>query len=296
MIRTESTTFEETLRATMHRLGMRNEHVYVGCDSVGAIPTRSFARDFEKRFVSVGNAVSQLIGTMSGISLLGKTVFIFVDARLLTGRALEIFRAAVAHPHANVKCIGLNHGYGGNALAMMTTMPHVKVVSPVDESQCEKALEALVDDFGPAYMHVPSMIDVGWTEDATPFTLGKAVTHFAGGDVGIIAAGEMVHVAADTLHLLQEKSLYGRILNLSTIVPCDTDAIIETARSCKLLVVIDDQIDGSGISRKVQEVLCAEYPRDVCTITISRENPFDPIDSRDIAERVMQRWRQAGYY
>jgi len=64
-------------------------------------------------------------------------------------------------------------------------------------------------------------------------------------DIGIITYGATVHICRKAAELAKEKGIHCRIVDLRTVKPIDTDAIIQTAKDCgKVLVVTEDRFVG----------------------------------------------------
>ena len=194
----------------------------------------------------MGIAEADMMGFAAGLAACGKKPFANSFAMFTAGRAWEQVRNSIAYPHLNVKCVGshggLSVGEDGAThqcvedLALMSAIPGMVVVNPCDGPEMRKAVKALLDYEGPAYLRLGRMA-VESVTDETPgyeFTLGKAALLRDGSDVTLAATGLMVQRALAAADILAAKGLSARVLDIHTIKPLDTEAILAAARGHRL--------------------------------------------------------------
>jgi transketolase len=92
------------------------------------------------------------------------------------------------------------------------------------------------------------------------FVFGKAQVLSEGNDVAVIACGIMVNEAIAAQRSLVQKGIRCRLINMHTIRPLDTDAIIEAAKTTKGIVVCEEHTVIGGLASAVQDALCENYP------------------------------------
>ena len=112
----------------------KNENIYVlDADLSTSTKTEEFHKLYPNRFINMGIAEQDMIGTSAGIALSGKTVFCSSFAIFLVGRTYDQIRQSVAYNEANVKLVathaGLSPGEDGPThqmledIAIMRSMP-----------------------------------------------------------------------------------------------------------------------------------------------------------------------------
>jgi transketolase len=92
------------------------------------------------------------------------------------------------------------------------------------------------------------------------FTPGKAELQKAGTDVSIIANGTTVHLAIEAAETLAAEGISARVLNMHTITPLDTDAVISAARETGAIVTVEEALDRGGLGGAVAECTSATHP------------------------------------
>lgn len=273
------------------------ELVVLDADLSSATMTKSFAAKYPERFFDMGIAEADMMGFAAGLAACGKKPFANSFAMFTAGRAWEQVRNSIAYPHLNVKCVGshggLSVGEDGAThqcvedLALMSAIPGMVVVNPCDGPEMRKAVKALLDYEGPAYLRLGRMA-VESVTDETPgykFTLGKAALLRDGSDVTLAATGLMVQRALAAADILAAKGLSARVLDIHTIKPLDTEAILAAARDTGCIVTSEEHSIIGGLGSAVAAV-CAEN----CPVPVVRHGVMDEFGRSGKALEVLEHY------
>lgn len=245
--------------------------VVLDADLSKSTKTASFKDVAPDRFINVGIAEQNLIGTAAGLASAGKIPFASSFAMFAAGRAFEIIRNSVAYPKLNVKIAathaGLTVGEDGAShqcledLSIMRTIPNMVVINPADAVEAKAAILKLAEYVGPAYIRlgrggVPVLFD----ENDYNFEIGKGILLEDGNDVTIIATGVMVGIALEAREELLKDGIEARVINIHTIKPIDKEIIIKAAKETGAIVTAEEHNIIGGLGSAVSEVLAEEYP------------------------------------
>ena len=250
-------------------LGARNEKVVaLDADLAHATMTAGFSENFPQRFFNAGIAEANMVSMSAGLSLMGYIPFCSTFAIFGVGRAYEQVRNSVAYPHLNVKLAmthaGITVGEDGGShqsiedIALMRVIPEMTVVVPCDAMEAKRAVFAIADMEGPAYLRLarsPSYV----FEEEMPFTIGKANVLREGTDVALIACGIMVKTALDCADALRREDISAAVINMHTIKPIDRECVLKYADSCKRVVTIEEHSVIGGLGDAVGDVLLTEW-------------------------------------
>ena len=271
------------------------ELVVLDADLSSATMTKSFAAKYPERFFDMGIAEADMMGFAAGLAACGKKPFANSFAMFTAGRAWEQVRNSIAYPHLNVKCVGSHGGISVGEdgathqcvedLALMSAIPGMVVVNPCDGPEMRKAVKALLDYEGPAYLRLGRMA-VESVTDETPgyeFTLGKAALLRDGSDVTLAATGLMVQRALAAADILAAKGLSARVLDIHTIKPLDTEAILAAARDTGCIVTSEEHSIIGGLGSAVAAV-CAEN----CPVPVVRHGVNDEFGRSGKAAEVLE--------
>lgn len=256
----------------LKELGKINKDIVVlDADLSGSTKTGVFAKEFPERFINVGIAEQNLIGTAAGLATTGKIPFASSFAMFAAGRAFEIIRNSVAYPKLNVKIAathaGLTVGEDGAShqaledISIMRTIPNMVVLNPADGVETKAAIKKAAEYKGPVYIRLGrSKVPVIFDEESYEFEIGKGIKLREGTDVTIIATGIMVSLAMEAAEILKKEGLEARVINMHTIKPIDKDIILEAARETRAIVTAEEHNIIGGLGSAVAEVLVESYP------------------------------------
>ena len=233
-----------------------------------------FKEKFPECFVEVGVAEQNLVTVASGMAAMGKIPCFSSYAMFSPGRNWEQIRTTIAYNDRPVKIVGSHTGIsvgpdGGTHqaledIALMRVMPNMDVVSPCDSIEAKKATLALAKTSKPAYLRLAREKTPIITTEETPFALGKAEIYWMPdvglAQVGIIVTGGLMCRVLLAAKELETEGIKIKVLNLSSIKPIDSNAIISLAKETKRIVTVEEHQVTGGMGSAVAEVLAQNYP------------------------------------
>lgn len=233
-----------------------------------------FADKFPDRFIQVGVAEQNLVTVSSGLSAMGKIPFCSSYAMFSPGRNWEQIRTTITYNDRKVVIVGSHSGIsvgpdGGTHqaledIALMRVMPNIDVISPCDALEAKKATIALAKTKKPAYLRLVREKTPIITTEETPFEIGKSQIYWMPdvglAQVGIIVTGGLMHRALLAAKELEAEGIKTKVMNLASIKPIDSDAIITLAKETKAIVTVEEHQVAGGMGSAVAEVLSANYP------------------------------------
>ncbi|MBI2099884.1 MAG: transketolase family protein [Candidatus Vogelbacteria bacterium] len=231
-----------------------------------------FKNKFPNRFIQIGVAEQNLATVASGMAAMGKIPFISSYAMFSPGRNWEQIRTTICYNDRPVKIAGSHAGVsvgpdGGTHqaiedIAIMRVMPRMQVIVPCDAIEAKKATLALAKTSSPTYLRLAREKTPVVTTDASPFQIGKAnlLRKPEKAQVGIIACGPMVYNALRAAESLAGEGIETSVLNLHTIKPLDTEAVINLAKQTRAIVTVEEHQKRGGMGSAVAELLAENFP------------------------------------
>jgi transketolase len=253
-------------------LGEENPDVVVlGGDVSGSVKVDAFAKAYPERFFSVGVAEADMMGIAAGLALVGKIPIASAYGEFAAGRPFDQIRQSIAYSEMPVKICashsGITVGPDGAThqsledMALMRVLPHMTVISPCDYLETKRAVKASLGiTKGPVYMRYFRDNTPMFTDETTPFEIGKANTLMEGKDVTVIAAGLQVWEAVQAAEELLMEKISVRVLNMHTIKPLDKKAILKAAEETGAIVTAEDHQIHCGLGSAVAEYLAQAIP------------------------------------
>jgi transketolase len=247
-------------------LGRANPRVVALTADLGSsVRTAEFAHSFPERAFNFGIAEQDMMGAAAGLALSGKIPFVTTYAVFASLRAAEQARTDVAYGNLPVRICashsGLTIGAGGPThqsiedVAIYRGMPNMTVIVPADGVEAAAATRAIAELPGPAYLRLSRAKEptVYQTEDR--FRIGSANTVREGRDVAIVACGSCVGRSLRAAERLSAEDIDVRVIDMHTIKPLDTDAVVGSARGTGALLTVEEHSIVGGLGSAVAEVL-----------------------------------------
>jgi transketolase len=238
-----------------------------------------FQDAFPDRFINVGIAEQCLVDVAVGLAYAGRIPFANTFAFLFATRALEMVRTHLCYGKANVKLMaayaGLSDSFDGPThhsitdIAIMRSLPNMTVIVPSDPTTASKLLPQVAKWRGPVFFRlnrneVPVLFD-----DQHEPEIGRAVTLRCGDAVTLICCGLMVSRCLGAAEILEQQGISTRVIEMHTIKPLDTAAVIAAARETRAVVTVEEHSIIGGLGSAVAETVSGCYPVPVKRIGIS---------------------------
>lgn len=256
--------------------------VCLGLDISGSITISEFyAKHPERknRWLSMGIAEQSATAAAAGLAKEGKLPVFGTYGTFAAARNLDQIRVSLCYGNFNAMIAGAHGGVsvgpdGATHQALedlfaMCGLPNMNVVVPCDSVETKKATTNLLFEIkGPKYIRFAREATPIVTDENTPFVFGKAnVIRFRGEnpdfakafetrlesnyrneheDLTIVACGPMVPEAMRAAWILKKDfGLETRILNIHTMKPIDSAAIIRAARETGVVVTAEEHQIGA---------------------------------------------------
>jgi transketolase len=244
------------------------EIVVLDADLAKSTKSEIFAKKFPARFMEMGIAEANMIGTAAGLSFIGKLPFLCSFGCFLTGR-YDTIRLSVSYANANVRLVGTHAGVGigddGHSqmgiedVALMRALPGMGVFQPMDARETELVMDYLVKEWkGPAYLRLTRQSLPDLYPAGAAFKPGKLMEiHKAAGkaEVVAIATGASVAEAVGAAKTLATQGIQMSVWNAHSLKPFDDATTLEIARDAKLVVTVEDHSVIGGLGTCVAETL-----------------------------------------
>ncbi len=257
--------------AGLSELGKSNPNVVALCaDLTGSLKMDAFEKEFPERFFQIGIAEANMMGIAAGLTIGGKIPFTGTFANFSTGRVYDQIRQSIAYSGKNVKICashaGLTLGEDGAThqiledIGLMKMLPGMVVINPCDYNQTKAATIAIADYEGPVYLRFGRPAIPNFTPTDQKFEIGKALMINEGTDVTIIATGHLVWKAIEAGEILSTRGISAEIINIHTIKPLDTDAILKSVLKTACVVTAEEHQMNGGLGDSVSQFLSRQRP------------------------------------
>jgi transketolase len=248
----------------------RDDIVALDADLAKSTTTAKFAAKYPDRFFDVGIAEQNMIGTAAGLAAGGMTPFTGSFAVFATGRAYDQIRNSVCYANLGVKLTpthaGVTVGPDGGShqmledIALMRVLPNMRVLVPADYRAARGAIRAAASTPGPVYIRLGRAALPAVHGEDFDFEIGRAYVLREGADVTLAACGVMVERALAAADLLAGEGIEATVVDVSTIKPLDTAAILSAARATGAVVTCEEHSIIGGLGSAIAELVGENAP------------------------------------
>lgn len=170
------------------------------------------------------------------------------------------FNIPIVFRGANGPAEFLSSQHSQNLSAIYSHIPGLKVVAPATPYDAKGMLKTAIRDDNPvifmeAELLYPTKGDVPEDEYLIPF--GRADIKKPGSDVTIISFGKVVNLALSTAERLSEMNIDAEILDLRSLRPLDSEAVIESVTKTNRCVIVDESWPVSSFGAYISHVVTA---------------------------------------
>ncbi|WP_293894969.1 MULTISPECIES: transketolase family protein [unclassified Sphaerochaeta] len=302
-----SDSLRKTYGETLVELGEKNtDIVMLEADLGNSTMSSLFGNMYPERYFQMGIAEQNMASVAAGLSLTGKIPFINSFAVFASGRAYDQIRSSITIASLNVKICGSSAGLSDfgdgkthqsiDDIALMQVLPHMTVLSPCDAVETEQMVKAMVESKGPMYIRINRNDLPVVTNPDAEYHIGKMTQVVEGKDVVVFATGIMVQQSIQAARQLEQEGISVRVVNVSTIKPLDTEALLGFCEGVKAVVTAEEHSIIGGLGSTVASALSkTRLPLDIIGVDdrygTSAENytillKHYGLESQDVASRI----------
>ena len=233
--------------------------------------TKGLLQDFgENRVVDTPLSESAIVGAAIGMAAYGLIPVVEIQFMGFTYAAMEQLVSHAARIRTRTRgryhCpMVLRTPYGGgihapehhseSIEAFFVHTPGLKVVVPSTPYETKGLLISSIRDPDPVIFMEPAKIYRAIKEEVPDeeysIPLGQARVVVEGNDITLIAWGAMLQPTLQAAEIVQEEGIEPEVIDLRTLYPLDTKAIIESVKKTKRAVVIHEAPRSCGLGAEV---------------------------------------------
>ncbi len=230
-----------------------------------------FATEYPNQFINTGIAEQGMVGTASGLARMGFDVFASTFAPFASLRAGEIVRMNMGYMQEPLKLVALGSGlamgflgnshYGLEDVAIMQAIPGLTVISPADCVEIYKTLQACLNYSHPVYIRLTGAINLPIVyEEDYDFKIGEAIWIKPPNTTTIISTGTTVGQALRAVNELEQKGINIGLLNMHTIKPLDSEAIVKCVKGSKNICIVEEHTKVGGLGSTILQHINEYHP------------------------------------
>lgn len=253
----------DTFVKTLLKIAKKDSNVLIVTGDLGFGVLKPFWDELPEQIINVGIAEQNMTGFATGLALEGKIVFTYSIGNFPTLRSLEQIRNDAAYHNANVKvvCVGGGFVYGAlgmshhatEDIAIMRSLPNVKVLAPGDLVEAQHCTEAIYKTQGTCYLRLGRGGEKQIHNKNLKFSLGRAIKIKEGKDLAILSTGAIFDEVLEADKILNSKGFSASIFTFPTVKPIDRDMIKQLVEKFKHIFTVEEHNILGGFGGAIAE-------------------------------------------
>lgn len=218
-----------------------------------------FAQAFPERFVNVGVAEQNMVSVGAGLAMTGQKVFVYSIINFLTFRALEQIRQDVCYHRLSVHLVGVGAGfaykeagyshYAIEDIAIMGSLPHLRIYSPADGYQTERVMEEISKIAGPTYIRLGANVQ----KQRRPIlgSVDQGFVYQQGSEIVCAVLGDLLDDVFEPLQrFFRIKNIVPTIFSVVALKPFDA-TLLEKYASSAAKILVFERHKASGLTAQI---------------------------------------------
>jgi len=264
----------------------RDKRVFVIGEDVGVYGgafkvTLGFQEEFGPwRVIDAPLAETAIIGSCTGAAIMGMRPVAemqFADFiscgwdQLVTVAAKQRWRAGTPVP-ITVR-LPSGGGFSGgpfhsqNPESSFAHIPGLKCVCPATPEDAKGLIASAIQDPNPVlffeHKHLYRRIKADVPDERIEVPIGKARIHQEGDDLSVVTWGAMVYTAEEAAQELAEEDVSVEIVDLRSVMPWDTAAVLESVRKTSKVLVLHEDTRTGGFGAEIAATIAEEAFEDL---------------------------------
>ncbi|HYW41905.1 MAG TPA: transketolase C-terminal domain-containing protein [Bryobacteraceae bacterium] len=259
------------------------EMVVLDADVASSTRTAVFGSAHPDRFFNLGVAEANMIDVAAGMATCGLKPVVSTFALFITLKGADQIRNIICYNNLPVVFAGgyagLSDSYDGAShqsvldMSIMRAMPNMAVIAPADSVELKQAIEAGLLRGGPVFIRICRNPTPVLFDGAPPLEIGKIRKLRDGGDLTIGVCGVPTFMAMEAAERLACEGISADLLEISTIKPMDTEALLASVRKTGKIVTVEEHTIYGGLGSAVAETLGQNAPAGIQMVGIRDRFP-----------------------
>ena len=242
-----------------------------------------FRRNFPEQNYNFGISEENMTAAAAGMAAVGRIPFVFTAGAFLAYRSLEFIRDDICFQNLNVKIIGMGSGLSWSSLgpthhttediAVLRAIPNLMILSPATPRQTSECLQIAYEHTGPVYMRIGMNHEKEFFDENYQMSADQIDRLKVGNDAAIFVTGSILEEAEKAADMLEKEGISTSLINVPVIKPFNGAYVLDTAKTAKMLVTVEEHSVYGGLGSMVAETV-AEYGLGVKVKRIGMEDAF----------------------
>lgn len=251
----------------LYEIARKDKNVIFLTADMGAWSLNRFRKDLPDQFINMGIAEQNMVSVATGLTLGGKSVFIYSIVPFVTERCFEQIKIDLGVMNVPVTIVGAGPGltYSSDGpthhsledISLIRTLPGFEILNPCDQISAKASARIAYKSASPVYVRLDKGIRPLIYDERTD--LSKGIYQIKEGqDLLIMATGVMTHNALILKEKLKAHSIEAGVVDMFRIKPLNKEEILKVAKKVNAIITLEEHTLTGGIGSAIAELLTDE--------------------------------------
>ncbi|MGL4677191.1 MAG: transketolase family protein [Brevinema sp.] len=253
-------------------LAIINDHykniIVIDNDLSTSTKSIDFQKKYPENFWELGIGEQSSMSGACGLALEG-FIPVYVNFAIFASGTIWTQLRQTAYAQLNVKVVathpGLDAGLDGAShqaiqdIAILRAIPNITILTPSDLYDTAAALRFAIENKGLYYVRVSrdSVPEIYNNSNMIYEITNKEVINY-GNDVALIFEGSTLGIALESIELLKQHNIKGRLIHARSIKPLDTNNLDLLTTQVKAIITLENHSIIGGLGSAVSEYLASQ--------------------------------------
>ncbi len=249
----------------LYKLALNDRDLIVISTDAGARKFKDFRKNIPDQYYNVGISEQNAISVASGLSSLGKKVFVFGIGCFVTSRCYEQIKIDICCMNRPVTIIGMGTGYSyaGDGpthhitedLAIMRPLGNLNIWSPSDCTCVAYSVNEAYSNREPNYIRFDKQLRTDIYNLDDDFSDGISSIE-NGKDLTIVSTSIMTSRSLQIIAELKKKGIDAGLVDIYRIKPLNEKVLLDCLKDSKRILVLDENNKYGGLCSVISEFVC----------------------------------------
>lgn len=259
--------FRDAVFNTIEAIVAKDQNAVILTNDMGAMGLDKISKFAPDRVINVGITEQNMVGVAAGLSLTGKTVFVYGILSHLAFRALEQIKLDVCVQNLPVIFIGVGSGlaYGVDGpthqgvedIAILRALPNMTIFNPCDVYSASYAIKESYEKQSPCFIRIDKENLPQLYSSKDDLNSGLLAHSADGQDLkrgkkgAIISSGMLVWSALKAKETLSNNGIECVVIDVFCIKPLNVNLLQELTKNLTWVIVVEEAMNHSCLGELI---------------------------------------------
>jgi len=253
----------DTLVNQITKLAEKNKKIVVLAGDIGYKLFDGFIKKFPNRFYNCGVAEANMTTVAAGLAIKGFIPITYTIATFNVYKTVEQIKIDICYPNLGVIVVGVGSGlsyadlgathHALEDIGILRSIPNLNIVTPADPLELKSLVPQIIKNKQPTYLRIGKKGERNVYKKTPKLKFKKWNEIIRGKKICIIASGNIIVNAYDSIKELNKLKIYPSLVSAHTIKPLDILMLKKILKKFEYIVTLEEHSKIGGLASSISE-------------------------------------------